>query len=146
MLVQKYRDKRGDGEDKELRAEITRAIDASPSRRNKRDLIEDFVDRVSAEGDVDDEYEWRRYIAERLEWELSRIIEDESLRPEETRSFVDASCREGSLRTSGTAITKVLPPVSRFSAQGGHGEKKQRVLAKPGEFFEWFFGLSSRKD
>ncbi|GAB3275672.1 type I restriction endonuclease subunit R [Sinomonas notoginsengisoli] len=141
MLVQKYRDEHGDGEDKELRAEITRAIDSSPSLRNKRDLIEDFVDRVSAKGDVDDE--WQRYIAERRESELSQIIDEENLRPEETRKFVDASFREGSLRTTGTAITKVLPPVSRFSARGGHGEKKQRVLAKLGEFFERFFGLSS---
>ena len=140
MLVQKYRDERGDGEDKELRAEITRAIDSSPSLRNKRDLIEDFVDRVSAKGNVEDE--WQRYIAERREAELVQIIEDESLRSEETRKFVDASFREGALRTTGTAITKVLPPVSRFSAQGGHGEKKQRVLAKLGMFFERFFGLS----
>lgn len=141
MLVQKYRDERGDGDDKELRAEISRAVDSSPSLRNKRDLIEDFVDRVSAKGDVDDE--WQRYIAERRESELSQIIEDENLRPEETRNFVDTSFREGSLRATGTAITKVLPPVSRFSAEGGHGEKKQRVLAKLGAFFERFLGLGA---
>jgi len=41
------------------------------------------------------------------------------------------------------AITKVLPPTSRFSADGGHGEKKQRVLTKLGAFFERFFGLGS---
>ena len=43
MLVQKYRDARGDGEDVEIRANISRAIDSSPSLRNKKDLIEDFV-------------------------------------------------------------------------------------------------------
>lgn len=141
MLVQKYRDERGDGDDKELRAEISRAVDSSPSLRNKRDLIEDFVDRVSAKGDVDDE--WQQYIAERRESELSQIIEDENLRPDEARNFVDVSFREGSLRTTGTAIMKVLPPVSRFSAEGGHGEKKQRVLAKLGAFFERFLGLGA---
>jgi type I restriction enzyme R subunit len=47
LLVRKYRDERGDGGDKEVRAEITRAVDASPSLRNKKDLIEAFVDRVS---------------------------------------------------------------------------------------------------
>ncbi|WP_431230475.1 type I restriction endonuclease subunit R [Paenarthrobacter nicotinovorans] len=144
MLVQKYRDERGDGGDKELRAEITRAIDSSPSLRNKRDLIEDFVDRISAKGDVDDE--WQKYIAERRESELAQIIEDEKLRPDETRRFIDASFREGALPTTGTAITKVLPPVSRFSAKGGHSEKKQRVLQKLGAFFERFFGLSSSGD
>mgnify|MGYP002653910761 FL=1 len=39
MLVQKYRDERGDGDDKEIRAEISRAVDASPTLRNKKDLI-----------------------------------------------------------------------------------------------------------
>ena len=38
--------------DKELREEIFRAVDASPSLRNKRDLIEDFVDSVSASGEI----------------------------------------------------------------------------------------------
>jgi hypothetical protein len=47
------------------------------------------------------------------------------------------------VQTTGTAITKVLPPVSRFAAGGGHGEKKQRVLTKLSTFFERFFGLSS---
>lgn len=46
-------------------------------------------------------------------------------------------------KTTGTAITKVLPPLSRIAANGGHGERKQRVLAKLGEFFERFFGLGS---
>lgn len=41
------------------------------------------------------------------------------------------------------AITKVLPPASRFSADGGHGEKKQRVIQKLSAFFERFFGLTS---
>lgn len=46
MLVQKYRDEYGDGDDKEIRTEISRAVDASPTLRNKKDLIEDFVDSL----------------------------------------------------------------------------------------------------
>lgn len=140
MLVQKYRDERGDGDDKEVRAEITRAIDASPSLRNKKDLIEAFVDRVSADGEVDEE--WARFIAARRDAELERIIAEEDLRPDETREFVDRAFRDGAIQATGVSITKVLPPASRFSADGGHGDKKQRVLAKLGEYFERFFGLS----
>lgn len=141
MLVQKYRDARGNGEDVEIRANISRAIDSSPSLRNKKDLIEDFVDSVSAAGEIDDE--WCAYVAARREAELNEIIEAENLRPDETRAFIDAALRDGAIQTTGTAITKVLPPVSRFSASGGHGEKKQRVLTKLGAFFERFFGLSA---
>ncbi len=141
MLVQKYREERGDGDDVELRAGISRAIDSSPSLRNKKDLIENFVDSVSVDGSI--EAEWRAYIAAQQEKELGEIIEAENLKPEETRTFVEASFREGAIRVSGTAITKVLPPVSRFSAAGGHGEKKRRVIQRLGEFFERFFGLTS---
>ncbi len=141
MLVQKYRDERGDGADKENRAEISRAIDASPSLRNKKDLIEAFVDRVSATGAIDEE--WTTYVAARRAAELDKIIDDEGLRADETREFVERAFRDGAIQTGGTAITRVLPPASRFSADGGHGEKKQRVLTKLGEFFERFFGLGS---
>jgi type I restriction enzyme R subunit len=141
MLVQKYREAHVDGEDKEIRAEISRAVDASPSLRNKKDLIEDFVDSISATGEIDEE--WREYVAAKKAEELNRIIDEEGLKPEETRKFVETAFRDGGIQTTGTAITKVLPPVTRFAAGGGHGEKKQRVLSKLGAFFERFFGLSS---
>lgn len=141
LLVQKYRDECGDGDDKEVRAEISRAVDSSPTLRNKKDLIEDFVDSLSADGEIDEE--WRAYIAGRREAELQSIIADEGLKPDETRTFIEAAFRDGQVRTSGTAITTVLPPVSRFSANAGHGEKKQRVIGLLETFFDRFFGLSS---
>ncbi|MGB3414734.1 MAG: type I restriction endonuclease subunit R, partial [Microbacteriaceae bacterium] len=139
MLVQKYRDERGDGDDKEIRAEIARAVNASPTLRNKKDLIEDFVNSLSIEGELD--LEWREFIAAKLAAELDTIIADENLRPLETRAFVETAFRDGAIRTTGTAITKILPPVSRFAADGGHSEKKQRVIEKLGEFFDRFFAL-----
>lgn len=141
ILVAKYRDERGDGDDTEIRAQITRAVDASPSLRNKKDLIEAFVDSLSATGEID--AEWAAFIAARREAELRQIIADENLRPDETRAFIDTAFRDGAVRATGTAITRILPPVSRFAVDGGHGEKKQRVLVKLGEFFERFFTLSA---
>ncbi|MGP5434757.1 type I restriction endonuclease subunit R [Corynebacterium variabile] len=141
MLVQKYRDEHGDGDDKEIRAEISRAVDASPTLRNKKDLIEDFVDSLSAHGEIDQE--WRTFLADRREAELDEIITQENLRPEQAREFVDEAFRDGQVTTGGIAITRVLPPVSRFSAGGGHGEKKHRVIQKLTAFFERFRGLTS---
>jgi len=141
MLVAKFREAKGDGEDVEIRAQISRAVDSSPTLRNKKDLIESFVDSVSASGEID--AEWRAYVDSRRKAELDQIIEDEKLKPEETVAFVEAAFRDGVIRTSGTAITKVMPPSTRFSADGGHGQKKQRVLAKLIAFFERFLGLVS---
>ncbi|MGM7670271.1 type I restriction endonuclease subunit R [Microbacterium sp. A93] len=144
MLVDKYRAQHGDSDDKEIRAEIIRAVDASPTLRNKKDLIEDFVDSVSLEGAIGDE--WCAFVRAKREAELEAIIVEEKLRAEPTRSYVDTAFRDGAIRTTGTAITHVLPPASRFTADGSHGEKKQRVIAKLSTFFERFFGLSSYSD
>lgn len=85
------------------------------------------------------------YLEAQREKELGEIIVAENLKPEETAQFIDAAFREGSIRASGTAITKVLPPVSRFSKEKNHGEKKRRVVQQLGEFFERFFGLVSKR-
>lgn len=143
MLVQKWREIRGDGSDKEVDAvmKIQRAIDSSLTLRNKKDLIMDFVDRVSADDEIDEE--WRAYVEAKRVAELDEIIAEEGLKPDETKAFIGHAFRDGRVPITGTAITKILPPVSRFSSDGGHGEKKQRVLARLSAFFERFLGLSS---
>ncbi len=140
MLVEQYLKKKGTGEDKEIRANIERAINASPSLRNKKDLIEQFVDAVSTKGKVD--AQWQAFMAAKKTEELERIIAEENLNAEATRAFVDNAFRDGAIPTAGTAITKVLPPVSRFSKDNGHGRKKQTVLDKLAAFFERYFGLT----
>ncbi len=139
LLVEKYRAERGDGDDKEIRAEISRAVNSSPTLRNKKDLIEDFVDSVSADGAVD--AEWRAYVAARREAELEAIIAEEGLRPEAAREFVANALRDGAITATGTAITKVLPPVSRFAQDGTHSEQKQRVITRLMAFLDRFLGL-----
>jgi type I restriction enzyme R subunit len=139
MLVARYKTSKGDGEDKEIRAEIQRAVDASPSLRNKKDLIEQFVDALTPSSDVD--AEWKVYIAARRVEELDRIIADEGLDSAETHAFVDAAFRDGIMQSAGTAITKILPPVSRFAAGDAHAVKKRTVLEKLAAFLERFLGL-----
>ena len=141
MLVEQYLKKKGTGEDKEIRANIERAVNASPSLRNKKDLIEQFVDTVSTKGKVD--AQWQAFVVAKKAEELERIIQDENLNAEEARAFIDNAFRDGAIPTAGTAITKILPPVSRFSKDNGHGRKKQTVLDKLAAFFERYFGLVS---
>ena len=139
MLVEQHRSAKGDGTDKEVRAAIDRAVDSSPSLRNKKDLIEQFVDSLSLGGDVRDD--WKAYIGARRIEELDRIIAEESLNRDAAYEFVESAFREGVVQSTGTAITRVLPPVSRFSAAAGHAEKKQTVLDRLAAFVERFVGL-----
>ena len=146
MLVQKWREARGDGSDEEMDAvlKIHRAVDSSLTLRNKKDLIMDFVDRVSASGAIDEE--WRTFVDAKRSEELDAIINDEGLKPAETKAFIEHAFRDGAIPTTGTAVTSILPPVSRFSADGVHGEKKKLVLTRLGTFFDRFFGLSGGGD
>lgn len=104
-------------------------------------LCNSTVDSLSTSGEIDEE--WQAFITARKESELATIINDENLKPEESKAFVETAFRDGGIQSSGTAITRIMPPIPRFAPSGGHGEKKSRVLNKLGEFFERFFELSS---
>jgi type I restriction enzyme R subunit len=141
MLVEQYLRAKGTGKDKEIREMIDRAVAASPSLRNKKDLIEQFVDSVSISAKVD--AAWVTFIAARKADELNRIIAEEGLDGPATRSFMENVFRDGAISAAGTAITKILPPVSRFSADAAHSTKKRIVLDRLSAFFERYFGLAS---
>jgi type I restriction enzyme R subunit len=141
MLVETYRDERGDGGDRELEtlAKIRRAIDSSVSLRNKRDLILAFVDSVSVSSDVKED--WRRFVEARRDEELEQLIADEGLSPEETRAFVERAFRDGAIPTTGAAVTEILQPISRFAADDSYGIQKQTVLDRLAAFFDRYFAL-----
>lgn len=83
--------------------------------------------------------EWHDYVIGMREEELKAIIEEEHLKPEETRKFIENAFRDGEIKTEGTDIEKILPPVSRFG--GGRDQKKQGVVEKLKVFFEKYFGV-----
>ena len=107
------------------------------SLRNKKELIEAFINTVNVNTDV--ERDWRSFVNARKEAELEEIIKTERLKPEETRVFISNSFRDGVLKTTGMGIDQILPPISRFG--GGRMAKKQRVIEKLIEFFERYVDL-----
>lgn len=136
MLVKKYHDSHC--EDKEVLVTIKKAIDASPELRSKKALIETFIAGIN---DVEDVMtEWHDYVAEKREEELVQIIRDEKLKEPETRKFIENAFRDGEIKTTGTDIDKLMPPVSRFGG-GNRSAKKQGVIDKLKSFFEKFFGV-----
>ena len=136
MLVEKYHD--GNCEDKEILASIRKAVDASIQLRSKKDLIEAFISHVNVDTQVTDD--WRRFVLEQEESDLTEIITSEKLKSEETRKFVDNAFRDGAFKTTGTEIDKIMPPISRFGG-GGRAKKKQGVIEKLKAFFEKYFGI-----
>ena len=138
LLVKKFHDSHC--QDKEVLITIRKAVDASPELRSKKALIETFIAGIN---DVDDVMvEWRSFVAEEREKQLVQIITEEKLKEAETRKFMEDSFRNGEIKTTGTDIEKILPPVSRFGG-GNRAQKKQTVIDKLKAFFERFFGIGS---
>lgn len=136
MLVKKYHDSHF--EDKEVLVTIKKAINASPELRSKKALIETFIAGIN---DVEDVMtEWHAYVAKKREEELVQIIRDEKLKEPETRKFIENAFRDGEIKTTGTDIDKLMPPVSRFGGSN-RAAKKQGVIDKLKSFFEKFFGV-----
>jgi type I restriction enzyme R subunit len=135
MLVAKYQET--NCQDKTILTTIDKAINSSIELRSKKELIEHFIEQVNVSTIVDED--WRKFLNERKEADISAIIEEEKLKPEETRRFIDNAFRDGALKTTGTAIDRIMPPVSRFG--GGRAARKQRIIEKLLIFFEKYFGL-----
>ncbi len=123
-MVQKYHDSQC--RDKEVLISIRKAVDAYPELRSKKQLIETII---AGFNDVDDDLtKGHHFVADAREKDLDKIITDEGLKEEETRKFIHRSFCNGELKTIGTEIDSILPPMSLFNTK--RAEKKQIVIDK----------------
>jgi len=136
MLVAKYH--QSNCKDKSILVAIDKAIKSSLELRSKKELIEHFIETINAKTDV--QKDWRKFVIEQKEADLTAIITEENLKPEEARKFIENSLRDGTIKTTGTDIDKIMPPVSRFGS-GNRAAKKQGIIEKLKKFFDKYFGL-----
>ena len=136
MLVAKYH--QSNCEDKEILGTIDKAIKSSLALRSKKELIDGFISKINADTNVMDD--WGKFVKEQKEIDLKKIINDENLNEKETRKFLDNAFRDGQVKTNGTDIEKILPPMRRFGG-GNRAEKKENIIVKVKKFFEKYFGL-----
>lgn len=138
MLVQKYHD--SNCTDKMIIGDIERAIGASYELRNKKDLIEAFIDSLDSSNDVTTD--WEKYLAEAKERELSAIIEEEALDDMATREFMANAFVDGGVPESGTEVASLMTKKpSRFAPANAYADMKARVLDRLKGFFDRFNGL-----
>jgi type I restriction enzyme R subunit len=141
QLIRKYHE--GHLKDKEIVISISKAIDSSVELRNKKELIEQFIESLTPTTNVDDD--WHSFVDEKKLEELDSIITEEVLDKDETYKFINNAFRDGFIQTTGTALTKVLPPVSRFTPTGDRTKKRDTVLEKLSAFFSKFWDISGGK-
>lgn len=141
MLVER---RHGDNmRDREIAERIRSSVAASPELRDKQDLIDRFLEmagfgEVPAAFAIDPEASeerrheivsahWRELVRDTMEAELGGIIESERLKPEETRALMGEAFEAGGVPQEGTAVARILPPVSRFAKGNPQVEKRRRV-------------------
>src|SRR5574344_279773 len=141
-LIRKYH--HGHMKDKEIVATIDRAIDSSLALRNKKELIDEFIQNLSRGSSVDGD--WPDFVSKEKEKELQKIIGDENLNDSEAKRFMENAFRDGYVQSTGTSFARILPPISRFSPSGDRTKKRERVLEKLSAFFERFRDIVSSRN
>lgn len=129
-LVRKYHS--SNTRDKTLHDNILRSVEASPSLRNKRDLLERFISQVSDQEDVDAQFE--RFISKEAKQDLLQITRENGLSHARTRKLINRSLRSKQFLAEGTSITNL-----NEGQTIGFGKKRNEWKAKvSGELLEFF--------
>jgi type I restriction enzyme R subunit len=136
MLVEKYHE--SNCKDKSILVAIDKAVNSSMELRSKKELIDHFIENVNLSTKVTDD--WQNFVNKQKDKDLTTLITDENLKDEETRKFITNAFRDGTLKTTGTDIDKILPPVSRFGGSN-YITRKQGIIDKLLRFFEKYLGL-----
>ncbi len=138
-LVQQYHD--SNCQDKEIIVKIRKQMDASPDMRDKRELIEKFIQQMTPEKGADVGHDWETYIEEEKRKQLGKIIEEEHLKAAETEDFMERAFADGYVTETGTGIAHILPPSNPFLPESG--EKKQTVIEKLKAYLNKFSNMLS---
>ena len=126
QLVQQYHDT--NCQDKTIIVSIRKQVEASPDMRDKRDLIEKFIESMTPEKGRNVGDDWETFIEQEKKRQLDAIISDEHLKPKETEAFMKRAFTDGYVTETGTGIARLLPPSNPFLPESG--EKKQAVIEK----------------
>jgi type I restriction enzyme R subunit len=138
FLVEQYR--KSHKQDGEIRVKISKAIDSSPDLRDKKELIEQFIDQLTPHSEVD--AAWRTYVnAEKLR-QFNVIVEEERLNPERAVDFIENAYERGYVPEGGMELDGIMPPINPFDPNANREGKIATVLERLKAFFNRFSSIS----
>lgn len=138
FLVEKYR--KSHGKDSEVLVTINKAINSSPDLRDKKELIEKFIEQLTPDSKVD--AAWREYVNQEKLKQFDTIIEEEKLKREETVDFIEDAYQRGYVPEGGIELDGIMPPINPFDPSANREGKIQHVVERLKEFFNRFAGIS----
>ena len=139
FLVQQYN--KGHQDNAELRVKISKAIDSSPDLRDKKELIEQFIDSLTPDSEVNEK--WQEYVNRRKRDEFEAIVNEEHLKAKEAKEFIEASFKRGYVAEGGLELNGIMPPINPFDRNADREGKLLHVLSRIKGFFNKFFDIAN---
>ena len=138
-LVKQYHDSHC--QDNEIHIRIVKSIESSADLRDKKELIERFIDSMTATGDVYEE--WQKYLNEQKKAEFANIVEEENLKRDKAVEFIEMAFTRGYVPEGGLELNNIMPPINPFDPNANRQGKVERVLDRLKAFFTKYFGFAN---
>ena len=139
FLVEQYR--KSHKQDGEIRVRISKAIDSSPDLRDKKELIEKFIEQLTPNSEVD--AAWRVYVNDEKRRQFDAIIEEENLKRDKAVEFIENAYERGYVPEGGMELDGIMPPINPFDVNANREGKIATVLEKLKAFFQRFADVSN---
>lgn len=125
-----------------LKSEIKRVIRSNLGVRAKEELIMDFINvtdlsKLKNNGEILASF--YKFAKIEKEIKIDKLIDEENLKDEEAKRFIEKSISKGFVEYAGTELDSSLPPISR--RQGAREQKKQSILEKIKKIVDVFMGI-----
>ena len=138
FLVEQYR--KSHKQDGEIRVRISKAIDSSPDLRDKKELIENFIESLTPNSEVDTA--WRQYANAEKRRQFEAIVEEENLKRDEAIEFIENAYERGYVPEGGMELDGIMPSINPFDPNANREGKIATVLEKLKAFFKRFADIS----
>lgn len=138
FLVQQMQGDRADIA--ELTIQINKAIDSSPDLRDKKDLINRFIESLTPDSEVADK--WKKYVDAEKRKEFERIVSEEHLKEGPAKEFIETAWERGYVPEGGLELNAIMPPINPFDPNANREGKLQKVLGRIKGFFGKFFEIA----
>ena len=139
FLVQQYN--QGHQDNAELMVKISKAIDSSPDLRDKKELIEQFIESLTPDSEVNDM--WQEYVNRRKREEFEIIVNEEHLKANEAKEFIETCFKRGYVAEGGLELNGIMPPINPFDPNANREGKLYQVLERLKVFFNKFFNIAN---
>ncbi|HDZ4328221.1 TPA: type I restriction endonuclease subunit R [Campylobacter jejuni] len=118
---------------------ILKTIISNPSLRDKKELIEGFLNEIDHNKNSDYKSLFESFMQRKKEQELQKIIEDENLNEHLTKEYLDEAFGLNFFQDKGEGIGRLLPLINPFAPKSeGNDEKRQQIINKLKSFFDKF--------